>query len=262
MEAKYDHIGKGYNNTRKADPFILERLRYHLNPIHNGLYLDIGCGTGNYTSKLHNEKTNFIGIDPSQKMLDKAKTNHPKGIWKIGTAENIPQESNSIEGIVGTLTLHHWNDLEKGFSELFRVMKNYTNIVFFTATPEQMKGYWLNHYFPKMMEDSMQQMPTHEKVTKAMKTAGFKDIFTERYFIKPDLKDHFLYVGKHDPSMYLDESIRNGISSFSHLAHQEEVQKGLAQLEKDIASGEISNIIKTYENRTGDYLFLLSQKQG
>ncbi|WP_298508856.1 class I SAM-dependent methyltransferase [uncultured Kordia sp.] len=261
MEAKYDHIGKGYNDTRKADPFIVERLLYHLNPIHKGWYLDIGCGTGNYTSKLHNKETTFIGVDPSQKMLDKAKINHPEITWKLGTAENIPTESNSIEGVIGTLTLHHWNDLQKGFSELFRVMKNYTNIVFFTATPEQMKGYWLNHYFPKMMEDSMQQMPSLEKISKAMEAAGFKDIFTERYFIQPDLKDHFLYVGKQNPSMYLDATIRNGISSFSHLAHQDEVQKGLAQLEKDIASGEIKNIIKSYENRTGDYLFLLSQKE-
>lgn len=261
MEAKYDHIGKGYNDTRKADPFLLERLHYHLNPIRSGWYLDIGCGTGNYTSKLHTKETKFIGIDPSQKMLDKAKTNHPKITWKLGTAENIPQENSSVEGIVGTLTLHHWNDLEKGFSELFRVMKNYTNIVFFTATPDQMKGYWLNHYFPKMMEDSTQQMPSLEKITNAMNAAGFQNIFTERYFIQPDLKDHFLYVGKHNASLYLDAAIRNGISSFSHLAHQEEVKKGLAQLEKDIASGEINNIIKSYENRKGDYLFLLSQKE-
>ncbi|MFK7747512.1 MAG: class I SAM-dependent methyltransferase [Kordia sp.] len=261
MEAKYNHIGKGYNNTRKADPFILERIRYHLNPIHNGLYLDIGCGTGNYTSKLHTKETQFIGIDPSQKMLDKAKANYPEITWKLGTSEAIPQEKNSIEGVVGTLTLHHWDNLEKGFSELFRVMKNYTNIVFFTATPEQMKGYWLNHYFPKMMEDSIQQMPSLEQIENAMKAAGFANIFTERYFIQPDLKDHFLYVGKHNPSLYLDEKIRNGISSFSHLAHQDEVQKGLKQLKKDIDSGAIENSIKNYENRDGDYLFLLSQKE-
>ncbi|MEM6686406.1 MAG: methyltransferase domain-containing protein [Bacteroidota bacterium] len=261
MKAKYDLIGTGYNNTRKADPFLLERLYYHLNPIHKGWYLDIGCGTGNYTAKLHNKKTKFIGIDPSEKMLSEAQKNYPNIIWRKGIAEDIPIEDDRVEGVIGTLTLHHWNDLKKGFSELFRVMKKYTNVVFFTATPEQMKGYWLNHYFPKMMEASIQQMPSLEKITHAMEAASFKDIFTERYFIQPDLKDHFLYVGKHNPSMYLDPNIRNGISSFSHLAHQEEVQKGLAQLEKDIASGDIQNIVKTYENRTGDYLFLLSQKE-
>ena len=261
MEAKYDHIGKGYNNTRKADPFLLERLRYHLNPIHEGLYLDIGCGTGNYTSKLHNKETKFIGIDPSQKMLNKAQKTSPHIDWKLGNAESIPLEDSTIEGVVGTLTLHHWNDLQQGFSELYRVMKNYANVVFFTATPEQMKGYWLNHYFPKMLEDSIAQMPSLEEITKAMKASGFGNIFKEKYSIQPDLKDQFLYVGKQNPKLYLDAAIRNGISSFSHLAHQEEVQNGLAQLEKDITSGEINKIMKRYENRTGDYLFLLSQKQ-
>jgi SAM-dependent methyltransferase len=261
MNAKYDAIGKGYNDTRTADPYLLERLHYHLNPIHKGWYLDIGCGTGNYTSKLHTKEANFIGIDPSEKMLEKAQNLYPEITWKLGTAENIPLENNSVEGVVGTLTLHHWSDLGKGFSELFRVMKNYTNVVFFTATPEQMKGYWLNHYFPKMMEASIEQMPSLENITKAMSAAGFPDVYLERYFIQPDLKDHFLYVGKHDAHKYLDASIRNGISSFSHLAHQEEVQKGLKMLEKDIASGEIDNIIKSYENRKGDYLFLLSQKE-
>ncbi|AXG68538.1 putative methyltransferase [Kordia sp. SMS9] len=261
MKAKYDLIGKGYNTTRKADPFLLDRLQYHLNPIHKGWYLDIGCGTGNYTSKLHTKETKFIGVDPSEKMLTEAQKNHPNIIWKKGTAEDIPIEDRSVEGVVGTLTLHHWNDLEKGFAELFRVMKNYTNMVFFTATPLQMKGYWLHHYFPKMMEASMQQMPSLEKITNAMNAAGFTDIFTERYFVQPDLKDHFLYIGKHKPTMYLDAAVRNGISSFSHLAHQDEVQQGLAQLENDVASGEIQNVIKKYENRNGDYLFLLSQKE-
>jgi ubiquinone/menaquinone biosynthesis C-methylase UbiE len=262
MEAKYNHIGKGYNNTRRADPYLLERLHYHLNPINEGFYLDIGCGTGNYTAQLHDEETRFIGIDPSEKMLDKAKKTTPQIEWKLGKAENIPLENNSMEGVVGTLTLHHWDNLEKGFSELFRVMKPYTNVVLFTAIPKQMKGYWLNHYFPKMLADSIQQMPSMEKITNAMNAAGFNDIFTEKYNIQPDLKDQFLYAGKQNPTLYLDENVRNGISSFSHLAHQDEVQKGLAQLEKDIASGEINTIIKTYENNDGDYLFLLCQKEG
>jgi SAM-dependent methyltransferase len=261
MKATYDHIGNGYNNTRKADPYLLERLHYHLNPVHQGLYLDIGCGTGNYTAKLHDKDTQFIGVDPSEKMLTRAKNEYPQITWKQGKAENIPLENDSIEGVVGTLTLHHWNNLEKGFSELYRVMKPYANLVFFTSTPAQMKGYWLQHYFPKMLADSIQQMPSLERISNAMKSAGFKEIYTEEYNIRPDLKDLFLYAGKENPSLYLDVNVRNGISSFSHLANQEEVQKGLQLLEKDINSGEINNIIRNYENSDGDYLFVLSQKE-
>lgn len=261
MNAKYDHIGNGYNDTRKADPYILDRLHYHLNPIKEGVYLDIGCGTGNYTSKLHQKDIQFIGIDPSEKMLTSAKKAHPNITWKQGKTENIPLEDASIEGAIGSLTLHHWNSLEKGFSELYRVLKPYSNLVFFTSTPIQMQGYWLNHYFPKMLEDSIKQMPSLEQITNAMQLAGFKNIYTEKYNIQPDLQDQFLYVGKENPKLYLDATIRNGISSFSHLANQEEVQEGLKQLEKDINSGAINTIIHNYENRDGDYLFILSQKE-
>ncbi|WP_046757759.1 class I SAM-dependent methyltransferase [Kordia jejudonensis] len=261
MKATYDHIGNGYNNTRKADPYILERLEYHLNAIKEGIYLDIGCGTGNYTSKLHQKDTQFIGIDPSEKMLTIAKKLHPHITWTQAKAEDIPLENESIAGVVGTLTLHHWDNLEKGFSELFRVLKPYANLVFFTSTPAQMQGYWLHHYFPKMLADSIEQMPSLEKITAAMQSAGFKNIFTEKYNIQPDLEDQFLYVGKNNPTLYLDANIRNGISSFSLLANKEEVEKGLKQLEADINSGEINSIMKNYENRDGDYLFILSQKE-
>ena len=49
MDIKYNKIGTNYNQTRRADPFLTECLFKHLNPKTKGLYLDIGCGTGNYT---------------------------------------------------------------------------------------------------------------------------------------------------------------------------------------------------------------------
>jgi len=65
MKAKYDDIGISYNETRSADPHIAERLLKNLNPKANGLYLDIGCGTGNYTNTFQEKGFNFIGMDPS-----------------------------------------------------------------------------------------------------------------------------------------------------------------------------------------------------
>jgi len=69
MEVKYDKIGIDYNLTRKPDKFLTRKLLSHLNPKNDGLYLDIGCGTGNYTIELRKNGFQFIGIDPSEKML-------------------------------------------------------------------------------------------------------------------------------------------------------------------------------------------------
>ncbi|WP_422081117.1 class I SAM-dependent methyltransferase [Ulvibacterium sp.] len=260
MEVKYDTIGQDYDRTRKADGYLVERLHYHLNPDSNGRYLDIGCGTGNYTDTLQKKGLRFIGIDPSETMLEKARYRNQQISWRIGTVENTGLERDSIDGITASLTLHHWPDLKKGFSELFRVLREAGRIVIFTSTPEQMKGYWLNRYFPKMMSDSIAQMPSYVEVEKAMIGAGFEMHKTEKYFIRPDLRDKFLYCGKQNPEIYFDNTVRHGISSFSSLANRAEVEKGLIDLRKDLDTGEHKQIRESYENDLGDYLYIIGKK--
>lgn len=260
MKAKYDRIGHNYNSTRKADPFLTQQLIKHLKPHTDGFYLDIGCGTGNYTSALAEKGYRFIGIDPSELMLVKAKLLNSSVDWRIGTAERTGLEDAAVDGIIGSLTIHHWADLGKAFVELKRVLKPGGRIVIFTSTPNQMKGYWLNHYFPKMLQDSMVQMPTLEAVTTAILEAGLTLKTTHKYFITPDLEDQFLYCGKHNPELYFDEAVRGGISSFSDLSNKEEVTQGLAQLKSDISTGDIESIITSYDNDFGDYLYVIAEK--
>jgi ubiquinone/menaquinone biosynthesis C-methylase UbiE len=146
QETKYDKIGTGYNSTRQADPYLTERLYYQLQPKTDRLYLDIGCGTGNYTCTLADKGLNFIGVEPSEKMLSEAKIRNQHINWFKGRAEQIPTEDEVFDGIIATLTIHHWTDLKKAFAELDRVLVDNGKIVMFTSSPEQMKGYWLNHY--------------------------------------------------------------------------------------------------------------------
>lgn len=80
MKAKYDEIGEGYNATRKADPFLVSQFNVHLSPRKDGLYLDIGCGTGNYPIELQKAGLRLIGIDPSETMLEKARLRSNKRI--------------------------------------------------------------------------------------------------------------------------------------------------------------------------------------
>lgn len=257
---KYDKIGIGYNSTRKADPFLADKLLEHLNPEKAGTYLDIGCGTGNYTSELEKRGFKLIGIDPSENMLEVARRTNSNIDWRIGTAENIELPDNAVEGVIAFLTIHHWSDIEKGFSELHRILKSDGRIVIFTSTPRQMKGYWLNHYFPNMLKDSINEMPGLEEVENAMTKAAIEITGLDKYFIRPNLQDKFLYCGKHNPEMYFDKQIRNGISSFSSLANRSEVEQGLSKLKTDIDNGKISEIMQYYNSNSGDYMYIIAQK--
>ncbi len=255
---RYDQIGFGYDSTRKADTYLSQRMfDFIKSEQEESLYLDIGCGTGNYTTVLNKKGLNFIGMDPSTEMLNKAKEKNSSITWKKGTSENISLKSETIDGVLVSLTIHHWKDLAKGFE---RVLKKKGKIVLFTTLPSQTKSYWLHHYFPKMIEDSIKILPTFEKIENIFKDVNLEIIDQESYFVKPDLEDWFLYCGKHNPEMYLREDVRNGISSFSLIGHQSEIKKGLERMKEDLETGKISEIMKDYENELGDYLFIVGRK--
>jgi ubiquinone/menaquinone biosynthesis C-methylase UbiE len=152
MKEKYDRIGIDYNLTRRADKYLCERFYHHLDVPDNRerRYMDIGCGTGNYSIALNEKGLDFIGIDPSEKMLRKARSRSDRVEWKQGSSEKIPLANGTVIGILASLTIHHWKDLKSAFGELSRVLQEDGKLVIFTSTPQQMKGYWLNHYFPEM----------------------------------------------------------------------------------------------------------------
>lgn len=256
----YDTIGAGYNTTRRADPYITDRLFQLLSTQAGGQYLDIGCGTGNYTIALANHGVDFYGVEPSAEMLDIARLKSVTVKWLTGSAESVPALDNFFDGCIATLTIHHWVNLQKAFTELYRALKGGSKMVIFTADPLQMEGYWLNHYLPGMMARSIAQMPGSDIITAASVAAGFRVVGTEKYFVQDDLKDLFLYSGKNNPTLYLHEAVRKGISSFAALANKEEVESGISKLTYDISKGSFEAVKAKYNNTSGDYLFITLQK--
>lgn len=257
---KYDQIGVGYNNTRKADHYLLGRMMHHLKAENAGTYVDIGCGTGNYTIEFSKRGVKMIGIDPSEAMLAIARSRNTDVEWVKGKAETMTLADSSVDGVLAILTTHHWSNQDKGYAELGRVMKPGSRLVIFTATPEQMRSYWLSHYFPSMLRDAGKHMLSFDTIEENLHKAGFSSVSAEKYFVTNDLQDLFLQSGKCNPAIYLDEQVRRGISSFATAKNPDEVKNGLAQLREDVATGKIDEVMKKYESEVGDYLFVAAQK--
>jgi ubiquinone/menaquinone biosynthesis C-methylase UbiE len=256
----YDTIGKSYNTTRRADPYLAGRMYALLQPKPGGLYLDVGCGTANYLTALAHMGLQFTGIDPSTTMLaEAAKKDH--GATLINTdSTNIPLPDNHFDGVLASFTLHHWKDKLAGLTEVCRVMKPGARLVFLSFTPEQLMNYWLHHYFPEMIRLSAELLLGIEGMEALLNQSGLQLVATEKYFVQDDLQDHFLYSNKRRPEQYLRPEIRNNASSFSAFSTPGEVEAGLIQLKADIDSGKINDIMKQYDNDLGDYLFLVAEK--
>src|ERR1044071_1699671 len=227
----YDTIGKAYNTTRCADPYLAGRLYELLSPSHSGLYLDIGCGTANYLTALAGKGVEFYGVDPSETMLSEARKKKNGAQFFNAKAENLPFDDAMFDGCTATFTLHHWTDKLKGLKEVNRVLKPGAKMVFLSFTEEQMRGYWLNHYFPEMMQRSWELLPDFEGMQQLLNDAGFRLAAIEKYFVQEDLQDHFVYSNKHHPEQYLRPEIRQNASSFSAFCSPAELASGLLALE-------------------------------
>ncbi len=251
----YNTIGSTYNSTRRADPYITSRMTALLQPNAHELYLDLGCGTGNYLRAMLNQGFRFYGVDPSDTMLARARENCAGTTILQGVAEAIPFDEAFFDGAMVMFTLHHWTDQQQGIRELGRVIKPGGRLVLLSFSAEQMDQYWLNHYFPEMIYRSGRLVPDVAGMIAMFEQAGFTAVETENYFIREDLEDHFLYSNKYRPEQYLNPEVRAGISSFAAFSTPDEVEQGLQRLEADIRSGAITEIIQLYENTLGDYIF-------
>ena len=231
----------------------------HLAQDRSGNYLDIACGTGNYTSTLAQDGGGWTGIELSSKMLTEASGKLSQVQWCIGNAMALPFSGSVFSEAMCTLSIHHFAELLPVFQEAYRVLDR-GRFVILTATPVQMQSYRLNEHFPDAMVKSIEQMPVLDLVTGALTQAGFTSIDTEGFDIRDDLQDFFLYSGKYRPEMYLNEGLRRGISTFASLADPEEVTSGCLRLAEDIQSGRIDEVRASYENQGGDYLFVIATK--
>ena len=258
MTAKYDRVGVGYDEYRRVDPRLLSKIVQYLglpNPA-EGAVLDVGCGTGNYTIALAEQGYQMVGCDPSLRMIRAARDKSDQIDWLHDDAESIrPPSGSEFERVLATLTIHHWNDRVAAFKNLRQVLNSDGELLIFTSTPEQMRNYWLNEYFPRMMEASIEQMPSLSQIRSECE-GTFEVSFVEPYAIPEDHQDCFLYCGKTRPELYLNPDIRRGISSFSDLAFANELEVGLSRLADDMESGQINDVMVRYFTDQGDYLFV------
>ena len=258
-EPLYDDIGSTYGVTRRADPQIVQAIAAYAGVRPHATFLDVGCGTGNYTCALASLGGQWHGVDVSGAMLERARARRQDVAWARADAAALPFADRSFDGAICTLAIHHFPRLDAPFREVFRVLDS-GPFVLFTAFPAQMRRYWLGHYFPQMMERSIQQMPSEDAVVGALRGAGFAVQDIVPFHITRQLQDLFLYCGKDRPELYLDPAVRANISSFARMCPPGELRSGLGALALDIRQKRVVDVIRGYSSDAGDYAYVIASK--
>ncbi len=260
MAAIYNNIGVGYDRHRRADPRIVETLAQGLQGTRGNSYLDLACGSGNYTIALAKKGYALTGLDISSRMLAAARDKATTGSWVLGGVERMPFADRVFHGAICTLAIHHFDDLTTAFCECHRVLRSGASLVLFTGEAGQMRHYWLNAYFPLAMARSIAEMPTRDFIATCLQRAGFIDLSFTPYLVARDLQDRFLYSGKHDPDFYLDGHARASISTFAKHGDERETRQGVARLRADITANRFAQVRQSYSTDSGDYLFVSARR--
>lgn len=85
--------------------------------------LDIGCGEGRFCRMLSQRGISTVGIDPTQALIDHAKTQHPEGDYRIGKAESLDFEDESFDLVICYLIFIDIADIETTIREISRVLR-------------------------------------------------------------------------------------------------------------------------------------------
>ena len=205
----------------------------------DSIVLDLGCGTGNFAEALSPRVKTVIGVDLSKGMLEKALVKYPELPLVRGNVEQLPFESGMFDCTFAVQVLHHIREKEQFVKEARRVLKKGGGLAIDTCSHEQMKTFWFYHYFPEGLEMDLARIPDCFEIVHLLKQAGFENIHVEISY--SDIASEHL-----KPENYLKKDYRDGMSTF-HLLQEHLVERGCDILRKDIASGDVTSIIRKYE---------------
>jgi len=219
---RYDTIGRGYADHRRADPRIASAIHDALGDART--VVNVGAGTGSY------EPTDrpVIPIEPSTAMALQRPPALPPAV--LGVAESLPLADGTVDAAMAVLTVHHWADPERGLAELLRVARR--RVVLLTIDPEVEAGMWLfQDYFPEVLAQDRHDFPTLARLIAALGPTRITDVPVPR-----DCTDGFGLAFWGRPEAVLDPAARAATSGLARMDDDREAA-AVARLANDLSTG-------------------------
>lgn len=230
MSVNYDQLAREYKNYRIPDSRIEAAIAKHIAP--NTSVVNIGAGLGAYEPV----GCATIAVEPSREMIARRSPTKSPAIQAY--AELLPFADQSFDVSMAILTLHHWQNLEKGLQEMLRVTRGKTIILTWNGIYDH---FWLIDYFPDIADVDSALFPSMDYLIQQL--GGAK---VEVIEIPHDCSDGFMCAYWRRPEMYLDAAARLAISTFSRLGN---IDASLDLLRRDLQSGAWYKKYSTLLNR-------------
>jgi arsenite methyltransferase len=190
------------------------------------IVVDLGSGAGNdcfVAQALVGDEGEVIGIDMTEAMIDKAKSNLLKTQFKnihflLGEIENMPVMDNKADVVISNCVLNLVPNKEKAFSEVYRILKfgghfSISDVVVKGQLPESIK----NH--AEMYAGCVSGALQKDEYLSIIEKSGFVNIQVqkEKQIVIPD--EFFLkYTSEQELKNF--KEINNGIYSISVYAEK------------------------------------------
>lgn len=137
--------------------------------------LDLGCGTGRFTSALAETfGCSVVAVEPSKAMLDVASAGGEANVqWKHGDAGNIPLEDHSVDLVFMSQVFHHLPNLEPALDEINRVLTPGGYLAIRNGTREHNPElHWLR-FFPQARKIEDARTPFAREINAAVTRKHF-----------------------------------------------------------------------------------------
>ena len=90
----------------------------------NASLLDVGCGSGLFSSMAAKQGNSVTGIDASEPLVDQAKQRAPAITFLQGEMESLPFDENTFDVVCGFNSFQYAADVKAALTEAKRVLKS------------------------------------------------------------------------------------------------------------------------------------------
>ena len=122
QDGDYDvFTNRGYERILRAfDAYLEPLIEARSGPL---IAVDLGCGTGAFTSRLQRYDFELHGVDISPQSVSRASQKFPKIDFRVGDIEATPFSGSTFDVVFLSAVLHHFPDLTRTVAECGRILK-------------------------------------------------------------------------------------------------------------------------------------------